>query len=522
MEKSTNYDKTTAGAHTPVWTAENEEPLHPLRENVSADVVIVGGGLAGMTTAYLLAKAGKSVVLVEDGRPGSGETGRTTAHLTAALDDRYYNLEKAVGEAKSRLMAESHLAAINFIAETADREQISCDFERVSGFLFLHPSDKEDALKKEYEATQRAGLYTNPVEKVPALKKEVSGLEFPSQAQFHPLKYLRGLEQAIVKYGGRIFTGTHAQEVTKEGIQTTEGYRVEASHIVVATNAPVNSRFIMPMKQFAYRSYVIGGLVEKGLLPQALWWDTGDYTMDSDVAPYHYVRLHRYNESHDLLICGGEDHPTGITTDTDVPEHQRYANLERWAREYFPISEVIYKWSGQVMEPHDGIAFIGRSPMDAPNIYMITGDSGNGMTHATIGGMLVSDLILERQNPWESVYSPSRITLSETGIVLKKLFEELKSQWQISPQKAAEHEISQILPGEGKLLSIDGKTYGVHKSANGKIYAVSARCTHLGCTVLWNADEKSWDCPCHGSRFSGDGKVINGPANIDLPSYFEE
>lgn len=512
----------TSGRHISFWMASADAATtQPLREDLQADIVIVGGGLGGLTTAYCLAKAGKEVILLEDGSLGSGETGRTTAHITVALDDRYYNLIRASGLEKTRLQAESHAAAIEFIEKVANEENISCDFERVSGFLFLHPSDDADSLEKERDACLEAGVNINPVAHVPALLQERSGLEFPRQAQFHPMKYLLGLQQAVERYGGRIFTGTHVSEVSKQGVVTSSGFTVTANHIVVATNAPINSRFIMPMKQFPYRTYVIGALVKKDALPRALWWDAGNYDMDSEVAPYHYVRLQRYDDAFDLLIAGGEDHPTGMTFDIDVPEEERYRRLENWTREFFPIEEIAYRWSGQVMEPHDGIGYIGRNPMDADNVYIITGDSGNGMTHCTIGGMLVSDLILDKPNPWEKVYSPARLTLSESGIILKKIFEEIKSQFKLSPEKIENHELYALVPGEGKLVSIDGKTYGVHKSHDGHLYAVSARCTHLGCTVAWNNDEKTWDCPCHGSRFACDGKVINGPANFDLPSHTE-
>ncbi len=509
----------TAGAHPTYWVeSAPQQQFDTLKENLETDTVIVGGGLAGITTAYCLAKSGRSVVLVEDGFLGSGETGRTTAHVTAALDDRYYNLEKTFGKEKSALLAASHNAAIEFIRQTAERENIECEFTPVDGYLFRHPSDKEDVLDLELEAARNAGLDVAIEENVPGLKNRVRGLAFRNQAQFHPLKYILGLAEKIRAMGGRIFTGTHASEITHEGI-TANGFSVRAKNIVVATNAPVNSQFILPTKQFPYRTYVVGFRIEKGSLPYALWWDSGDYAMDADVAPYHYVRVQPMDDSGDLLIVGGEDHPTGDTSDIDVPEEGRYARLESWSRDHFTTGEVAYRWSGQVMEPMDGVAFIGRNPFDHDNVYIITGDSGNGMTHCTIGGMLITDLINGVQNKWAKIYSPSRFTLSESGIAFRHMFDDLLGYLKQQPNFKTARELDSVAAGEGKIVDMLEQKFGVYRDEKGQLNIVSAECTHLKGTGAWNADEKSWDCPCHGSRFSYEGKVINGPANRDLEHY---
>lgn len=361
----------------------------PLTGDISADVCVVGAGISGLTTAYLLTQSGKSVVVLDDGAIGSGMTGVTTAHLVNALDDRFFELERLHGENGSRLAAESHTAAIDRIESIVMRERIACDFKRVDGYLFCAPGHDEAYLDRELAAIHRAGL------------------RFPNQAQFHPLKYLAGLAEAIERDGGKIFTGTHATRIDggKDASVTTAAGTVKATSIVVATNTPVNDLVVVHTKQAPYMTYVIGARVPRDSVTQALYWDTGD--------PYYYVRVHPgIDAGHDLLIVGGEDHKTGQADDIE----QRHPRLEAWAREHFPsMLDVTYRWAGQVMETVDGLAFIGRNPLDADNVYVVTGDSGNGMTHGTIAGILITDLILGRANPWESLYSPNRITLSASG-----------------------------------------------------------------------------------------------------------
>ena len=512
----------TSGKNISYWTDSASSPVkNPLKQNLETDVVIIGGGLAGISVAYCLTQSGKSVVLVEDGYIGSGETGRTTAHFVTALDDRYYHFEKVFGEEKTKLIAESHQAAIDFVEHTIKKETIDCGFERVNGFLFLHPTDKKDSLERELEAALKAGVQIDAMDEVPGLLNKQRGLRFMNQAQFHPLKYLDGLCKVIEQTGGKIFTGTHAAEINNEGITTGDGFTVKAKHVVVATNSPVNNLFTMFEKQYAYRTYVIGALIKKDSLPRALWWDTGDFESNAKIPPYHYVRVHPYNGEHDLLISGGEDHPTGDTTKTDVPEADRYQLVEDWTRKNFPIGEILYRWSGQVLEPMDGVAFIGRNPFDHDNVYIITGDSGNGMTHCSFAGLLITDLINGKENKWEELYNPSRFTLSQSAPVIKQMINESLSFLKQMPNFNSIKELSSIKNGEGKIVDMLEEKFGVYRDKNGALNIVSAQCTHLKCSVVWNADELSWDCPCHGSRFTYEGKVINGPANFDLPVYQE-
>jgi len=487
-------------------------PESSLTEDVNADVCVVGAGIAGMTTAYLLAREGKSVVVLDDGPVGGGMTGRTTAHLVTALDDRYFELERLHGEEGSRLAAQSHTAAIAKVESIVKDEAIDCEFERLDGYLFVPPHESQEILDDELAAVHRAGLVD--IEKVARLPWDSyetgPALRFPRQAQFHPLKYLTGLTKAIERLGGRIYTGSHASKI--EGgdgarTETSGGGVVNSAAVVVCTNTPVNDLVAIHTKQAAYQTYVIGARVPLGSITRALYWDTPN--------PYHYLRIETVGkgpDAYDLLIVGGEDHKTGQENDAN----KRFAALEQWTRHRFPMIESIeYRWSGEVMGPVDGLAFIGRNPMDHDNVFIATGDSGNGMTHGTIAGILITDLIVGRENPWETIYDPSRITL-------KALPEFARENVNVAIQYADlvvagdVNSAEEIERGTGAIIARGLSKVAVYREPGGEIHEFSAVCRHLGCIVKWNTLENTWDCPCHGSRYDALGKVIQGPANCDL------
>jgi glycine/D-amino acid oxidase-like deaminating enzyme/nitrite reductase/ring-hydroxylating ferredoxin subunit len=506
----------TSGENISYWI-DSVKPLQfeTLSRDIDTDVLIIGGGIAGLTTAYCLLKAGRKITLVEDGFIGSGETGRTTAHLTCALDDRYHEIEKIFGSEGSQMAAESHMAAIDWMEQTASGEKIDCDLERVDGFLFIHPTDTTENLEKEFEATQNAGLQTSWMDHVPGLSGERGPcIRFPRQGQFHIMRYLQGLANAILRMGGKIFTKTHARHIHKNGAECN-GYNITSSHIVVATNSPVNDFVAIHTKQFPYRTYVIALRVRKGQIPHALWWDTGDQESKWVTTPYHYIRTQSLDEDYDLLIVGGEDHKTGQADEEGIPEEERYNELINWTNKRFPMAEdLAYCWSGQVLEPVDYMAYIGKNPGD-DQIYIITGDSGNGMTHGTIGGIIVTDLILGIENKWADFYSPKRSPLNTPKTYLSEVFN-MSRQYFDYVTRADIGEIDELLPGQGAILSKGLKRLAVYKDEQGNIHAFSAVCPHLGCMVQWNGEEKSFDCPCHGSRFTKEGIVINGPATIGL------
>jgi glycine/D-amino acid oxidase-like deaminating enzyme/nitrite reductase/ring-hydroxylating ferredoxin subunit len=486
------------------WTA-TVPPLHlpPLAEDLRTDVAVIGAGIAGITTAYLLALEGRRVVVLEDGAVGGGETGRTTAHLSNALDDRYHALERVHGQEGARLAAASHAAAIDRIESIVGAESIACDFQRLDGYLFVPPGESLDVLDAEFEAARRAGLPgVRMMPRAPVTSFD-SGpcLLFPRQAQFHPLAYLNALVGSIQRRGGRIFGGTHVTAVEAgppATVATESGRTVTSDFVVCATNTPIIDWLVIHSKQAPYRTFAIGARVPPDTVPAALYWDTAD--------PYHYVRLQG-----DLLIAGGEDHKTGQEDDG----YDRFAYLESWTRERFPIGDVEHEWSGQVMEPVDGLGYIGRNPADKGHVLVATGDSGHGMTHGTIAGILLTDLVLGRPNAWETLYDPGRKSLGSAAEYVKENVNVARQYLDyVSPGEV--RSVDEIRPGHGALVRQGLTKLAVYRDEHGALHTLSAVCPHLGCIVHWNSLEGTWDCPCHGSRFSTDGRVLNGPAAAGL------
>lgn len=500
---------------TSVWmaTADFAQGEPSLTENIQADVCVIGAGIAGLTTAYLLSREGKTVVVLDDSPLAAGETSRTTAHLSNEIDDSYSEIERLHGQLGAQLAFQSHTAAIDRIEKIVRAEEIVCDFERLDGYLFVPPGESTQVLAEELEAAHRAGFTeVEQVEQAP-----VSGLtaapclRFPEQAQFHVLKYLAALITAIERAGGRLFTGTHVEQIKADEpgdgwatVTVTGGHTVTASAVVVATNSPFNDFVQIHTKQAPYRTFVIGARVARGAVPKALYWDTLD--------PYHYVRIQNLDDEHELLIIGGEDHKTG--QENDAPE--RYRRLEEWGRRFFPqMQDVQFRWSGQVMETVDGLAFIGHNPNDAPDIYIATGDSGMGMTHGTIAGILLTDLIMGRSNAWANLYDPARKAVGAAGEWLK---ENLNVAAQLTDYVKGGDvaSVDDIGPGQGAVISRGLKKIAAFRDEQGTLHERSATCTHIGCVVSWNSEERSWDCPCHGSRFDINGRVLNGPASSPL------
>src|SRR5205814_1502630 len=404
-----------AGANRSFW--ERTAPKFstaPLQHDITVEVCVIGAGIAGVTTAYLAARENREVVLIDHGPVGGGMTGRTTAHLVNAIDDRYLDVEKFLGEECARLTAESHTAAIDCAERIVGEHKIDCNFERLDGYLFLPPGGSVSELMNELEAIHRAGLHSvERVDSIPNTKINSDAvLRFPQQAQFHPLKYLNGLARVIVDLGGQIFTGTRVvalEDTDRVKVKTSDGHMITAQAAVIATNCPINDWLVIHSKQAPYATYVVCLRVSREV-DHALFWDTaltaGDEKQEIGPIPYHYVRFAR-DQQGDVLIVGGEDHKTGQADDCE----QRFAKLERWARDRFPfVGEITDRWSGQVLEPVDGVAYIGRNPGDK-NVYVATGFSGNGITYGTISGMLIVDLIAGRENSWAKLYDPARKTL---------------------------------------------------------------------------------------------------------------
>lgn len=500
--------KQNPGGTDSAWKASDLlTELPSLDSNLQTDVCIVGGGISGMTTAYLLAREGRSVAVFDDGPIGSGETGRTTAHLSNAFDDRYYEVERLFGERSSRLVAESHTAAIDKIEEIVRDEEIECDFDRLDGYLFVPPDCPKDILDREISAAHRAGLHdVEWVDRAPIEDFDTGRcLRFPRQAQFEPLKYLEALVRGTLEHQGRIYAHTHVDEMDDPScVTTSNGFVINSAAVVVATNIPVNDTIILSTRETKYRTYVIGAHVPRGSVTKALYWDTPD--------PYHYVRIQPGDNEHDILIVGGEDEKAGEHDDGD----ERFAELYRWTRKRFPmIGAIEFCWSGHIVEPVDTVAFIGRMPLTEKNVFVVTGDSGQGMTHGTIAGILLTDLIQGRHNEWADIYNPSRLRSLSTVDFLNESLNVTAhyTDWLTGGEVSSAEEIEN---DEGCILRRGLTKIAAYRDEQGVLHERQAICTHLGCVVSWNSTEQSWDCPCHGSRFDKLGHVINGPANSDL------
>jgi glycine/D-amino acid oxidase-like deaminating enzyme/nitrite reductase/ring-hydroxylating ferredoxin subunit len=494
--------------------ADRQLPEFPsLEKNLSCDICVIGAGIAGITTTYLLAKKGADVILLEKGRILRGETERTTAHLSNAIDDRYYEIDRIHGQDRMRLVAQSHSEAIEFIERAVKEEDIDCDFRRLDGYLFVGKGADPSELDKELDAVHRAGLLT--VEKLPHLRvRDIDlgpCLRFPHQGQFHPTRYLSALALAAQKHGARIFTQSTVEGIEEDDqpvkIRVSGNHTVTAQKLIVTTNAPINDNVAIYSKQAPYRTFAIGFAIPKRSIQTALFWDTLD--------AYHYIRLKDGDPSdgHDVLIVGGEDHKTGQEDDME----KRLKNLEKWTRTHFPaVEEVMFRWSGQVFETADGLAMIGRKPLGKPWSFLATGDSGMGMTHGTIAGLMLSDMARGETHPWEDVYDPGRTRVGSLGKLLREnmnVGKVLVSDW-VKPGEVQDPD--EIKPGSGAVIRNGITKIALYRDDAGDFHACSAVCPHKGCIIQWNDGEKSWDCPCHGSRYSNTGEVLTGPTRSPL------
>ncbi|MFO0801252.1 MAG: FAD-dependent oxidoreductase [Gemmataceae bacterium] len=489
-----------------VWQSIAPDRASLVPVPAAADVCVIGAGIAGLSVAYSLARSGKRVVVLEARGVGCGMTSVTTAHLASVLDDRYSRLIRVRGEDAARLGVRAHAAAVDAIEENATREGIDCDFKRLDGFLVAASEADHDLLDREAEAARTLGVDFESRQVAPAFGGGRC-LRFPRQARFEPMAYLDGLARAVVKLGGTIVTNARAESV-EDGSPcrvTVRGGELKANAVVVATNSPFNDRYAIYTKQYPYMTYVVGLRANFADVPDALVWDTAD--------PYHYVRLAGKPDAagFDTLVVGGEDHKTGHADDGDA----RFARLEAWARQHFPqAGEVTHRWAGQVLETLDGLGYIGRNPGDA-NVTVVTGDSGMGMTHGAIAGILLPAIITEGAHPWEEVFAPGRKPLKAAGEFVQKNADvalQYADWFRGGDVKSA----AEIERGCGAVVRSGLTKLAVYRDDDGGLHTCSAMCPHLGAVVQWNDAEKTWDCPAHGSRFDATGKVIQGPANTPL------
>jgi glycine/D-amino acid oxidase-like deaminating enzyme/nitrite reductase/ring-hydroxylating ferredoxin subunit len=498
---------------TPYWSEAGDLPAFPtLDRDVTVDAVVIGGGITGLTTAYLLKEAGMTVAVVERDRCGGGDTSHTSAHLTAVTDGRYTDLVRRFGRDHAEAVWDSGLASIAEIERIIRTEGIECDFRRVPGYLtekFENADEDGPATLREVagDVTQ-SGFDAEYVDAVPALG--LAGVRFDGQARLHPLKYIRALVARITGEGSYVFEHTHVDAVTDEPLAVSAGpHTITTSFVVVATHVPMTGKTnllkatLLQTDLYPYSSYVFGARVEKDRWPDALMWDMSD--------PYHYVRLDPH-DSYDTIIFGGQDHKTGQEPDTRA----RYAALEHTLRRWLPDVEITHRWSGQVIETRDQLPYIGET---SPRQFAITGFCGNGITFGTLGAMMARDCATGRGNPWAELYDAGRTR------VAKGMWDYLRENkdypyYMVRDRFAgAEGRSLRAVPcGEGRIIDLRGKRLAAYRDANGRFSLLSPICPHMGCQVAWNTAESTWDCPCHGSRFSATGDIMRGPAEQGLKS----
>ena len=496
-----------------LWMRTVVAPDAPLLEGKhSCDTVVVGAGIAGLSVAHELVNAGQKVVVVDRGPIAGGMTSRTTAHLAPICDDGISALIQLRGEETARLFQQSQEAAVARIEENVDALSISCNFRRLDAFLFpamgMETREARDQCDKEYAAARKVGAAAEKTKGVP-LKgfEDAPVLRYPDQATFHPLKYLAGLAAAIRAKGGRIFANSAVTKIEERqsGIRlgVDGGGTIDAGTAVFATNSPINDRVELHSKMAPYRTYAMAFTLARGTLPDALYWDMGD--------PYHYVRLNPGPGSIDYLIAGGADHKTGEVDDGDV----RFEAVEAWIRALVPaLGKEVARWSGQVLDTIDYCGFIGRNP-GSKNVFVATGDSGQGMTHGVLAGILLKDLIVNGSSPWEAVYDPARKTPAGVLNFVRENVTAIKNfaEYMLPGELDS---VDELEPGQGGIIRDGLHKIAACRNLGGVLHLNSAVCTHLGCHVHWNSTEQCWDCPCHGSQFAPDGAVLNGPAIAPL------
>jgi glycine/D-amino acid oxidase-like deaminating enzyme/nitrite reductase/ring-hydroxylating ferredoxin subunit len=493
------------------WQQTATLPHFPSATAARYDVVVIGGGITGLCAAYFLKRAGKKVCVLERDRICFGDTGHTTAHLTQVTDTRLTELVRDFGEDAAQLTWQAGAAAITALEGIARESHISCRFERIPNYL--HASlrdgkDETDDLRDEAELARKLGFEAEFLSAAPFVNRPA--VRYPDQGRFHPLKFLAGVAQAVEGDGCAVFENSEVTEVSNDPLAVLCGdVRLECDYVVIATHVPLMGKTgyinatLLQTRLNPQSTYVVAAKVPKGSIPDASFYDTSD--------PYYYLRLDR-TPRYDYVIFGGEDHKTGQIENTG----ERYQRLESLLKGLAPEAEFYGRWSGQVIETNDGLPLMGET---SERQFVATGFGGNGMTFGCLAGLMACDAALGKKNPWQDLFSVSRTNIR--GGTWDYVKQNSDYPYYIVADRFSRAEgdsFDDVAPGEGKILASDGKRVACSKDDRGNVCAVSAICTHMGCFVHWNQAERTWDCPCHGSRFHPSGEVLAGPAETPLES----
>jgi glycine/D-amino acid oxidase-like deaminating enzyme/nitrite reductase/ring-hydroxylating ferredoxin subunit len=497
--------------NVPVWIDDTPIRKFPkLQRNISADVLVVGAGVTGITVAYLLKKAGSKVALIERERVASIDTGHTTAHLTYVTDVGLQQSVHNFGKDHAQAAWEAGAAAIDEIERIVEEEEIECEFARVPAYLHARvgASSKKEAssLKKEAEVAAKLGFDAAYLSSAPYFN--LPAVRFANQAKFHPRKYLRSLVAKIPGSGSHVFEKSAASEFDpeKRRVKVNRNW-ISFDRVVMATNNPLvglasmTAATLLQTKLALYTSYVLGAQVPIGTIPEALFWDTRE--------PYDYLRVDK-RSGFDYVVFGGEDHKTGQKKNTK----RTYARLLARLKKIIPRARVDHRWSGQIISTPDGLPYIGEN---AERQFIATGYCGNGITFGTVAAVMARDWTAGQKNPWTELFAVNRKKIK--GAAWNYLRENKDYPYYMIKDRLARPEadsVRELRPGDGMIIGRRGKKVAAFRDPKGNIHRLSPVCTHLGCLVRWNPSESTWDCPCHGSRFKPTGEVIAGPAEEPL------
>jgi glycine/D-amino acid oxidase-like deaminating enzyme/nitrite reductase/ring-hydroxylating ferredoxin subunit len=496
------------GRHESFWIETTPETSYPpLPGNLETDVTVVGGGITGITTAVLLKRAGYAVAVIEGDRICRGVTGHTTAKITSLHRLIYAELIDRFGSRQAQQYAEANQAAIETIASNVREHDIPCSFERKSAYTYAESEESRDLVAAEADAARSLGLPATFTEDVPLPARAYGAVRFADQAQFHPVNYLLHLASLIPGDGSRIYEKTRALEVQDNGgrctVRTALG-TVTSRAVVLATHYPF---YDAPGFYFARmepsRSYALGVRLDEPF-PDGIF-------INAD-GPAHSWRSQPAGDGGELVIVGGMEHRTG----EDVDTRRHYRDLEAYARSVYPLRSVDYRWSAQDYITIDGVPYIGPLAAGHENVYIATGFRKWGMTNGTAAATIITDMIRGRASPWAEVYAPDRFKPAAAARRFLVHNIDVAEKYIGGAISRPAGDLADVAPGEGRILMLEGKKAGVFRDREGKVHAVNPTCTHLGCIAAWNSAEETWDCPCHGSRYDADGRVIHGPAVKDL------
>lgn len=497
-----------SGKAVSLWVDTAPKTGFPKLEGaLDVDVAVIGGGIAGLTAALILKRGGARVAVIEAARVGTGVTGHTTGKVSSLHRLVYRELRRSFGQRGARAYGEANQAALEWIATTVEAESIECDFRRVANYTYAETARGLEQVREEAAIARELDLPASYVDSVP-LPFAVSGaVRFGEQAQLHASKYLVGLAQAVAGDRCHVFEQSRVIDIDDGDrchVSTAEGV-VTAGAAIVATNFPIADRGLFFLRCHPHRSYLIA---------MELDGEPPDGTFISAEEPLRSIMPHGSGDLN-LLLVGGEGHRAGESVDVD----ERYHRLEAWARERFPVGALEYRWSTQDAVPVDGVPYVGRMSPLSHNLYVATGLRKWGLTNGTAAAMILADRILDQPNPWTSLFDSNRVKLRAGG--RRFLIENSLAGTRLLRKRLGSRgsDLPELERGEARVLELGGEKLAVHRDERGEVHAVSAICTHLGCDVEWNGTERTWDCPCHGSRFDHLGAVIQGPATEDLPPW---